>query len=79
MKDYSKVKFVKPSVDGTNDDGKVNIKCVNIYPFRHLIMGLGEVVDDFGDKIVIRVKSCAFLDYDKWIPCDENGKELTND
>lgn len=76
MKDYSKVKFVKPSVDGTNDHGKVNIKYGNIYPFRYLIMGLGEVVDDFGKKIVIRVKSCAYLDYEKWIPCDENGKEL---
>lgn len=79
MKDYSKVKFVKPSVDGTNDDGVLNVKKSSIYAFKHVFGNLGEVTDDLGGNILIRIKSCSYLNYEKWIPCDENGKELDNE
>lgn len=79
MKDYSKVKFVKPSVDGYCPFG---IRCITkgrVYPIKNLDANLGSIIKDDGHIVRILINGCAFLNGREWIPCDENGKELTND
>lgn len=79
MKDYSKVKFVKPSVDGDDvTKGKV-------YPIVYFnkSLCLHDILDDVGFKITINLEDdfiCTHLRRGNgvWIPCDENGKELGN-
>lgn len=70
MKDYSKVKYVKPSVDGRD------ITQCKVYSFDHVSWELGCVYDDKGVKIYIYVPECPHLKDKHWIPCDENGKEI---
>ena len=68
--DYSKVKFVKPSVGAnTLQKGKV-------YKFTQKQGDGGYVTDDRRILIFIRIGRCAHLGFKNWIPCDENGKEL---
>lgn len=64
MKDYSKVKFVKPSVDVPAAKG-VFLKG-QVLKFDHAVRQFGVV----GNKeLLIKIG-------DIWIPCDANGKEL---
>lgn len=69
MKDYSKVKYVKPSVDGLDiTKGKV-YRIVREYDLHYII-------DDSFDEIGINIPMCCHLKFKHWIPCDENGKEI---
>lgn len=71
--DYSKVKFVKPSVDGYYfTKGKV-------YAFELTGNKSGHVTDDDGDEILICIPECAHLRFNPWIPCHEDGTPLTKE
>lgn len=70
MKDYSKVKYVKPSVGGTD------ITKGNVYYFKHPAGAGGFIKNDKGCKILVYIPSCAHLDNKKWIPCDKDGNEI---
>ncbi len=70
MKDYSKVKYVKPSVDGIDiTKGKV-YECIMSRKETALIK------DDDNFDILIYIDMCPHLGTCNWIPCDENGKEI---
>lgn len=68
MKDYSKVKYVKPSVDGVYiTKGKV-YECLNKgYSSR---FGYTYTYDNNGFKHYICIDNII------WHPCDEKGKEI---
>lgn len=68
--DYSKVKFVKPSVDG------FYVAKGNVYAFEFHENKGGKVINDKNRSIYILIEDCAHLSFNNWIPCDENGKEL---
>lgn len=71
--DYSKVKFVTPSVDGKYfTKGKV-------YAFEFKKIKRGHVTDDDGDERFIFIPECAHLDNNPWIPCHEYGTPLTKE
>ncbi len=73
MKDYSKVKYVKPSVDGLDiTKGKVYRILKKEDGYRHIY----NILDDVDYEISISIKSCCHLDGGNWIPCDEKGKEI---
>lgn len=68
MKDYSKVKFVKPSK--YNSDGSFTL--LNAYElYESIRYGFPTVLDDDGYE--------AYVKYPNFIPCDKNGNELSND
>lgn len=71
--DYSKVKFVKPSVNG------IDITKGKVYPLANQHGDTGNVINDVGALLYIIITGCAHLEFKKWIPCDENGKELGDD
>lgn len=67
MKDYSKVKFLKPSADVPAAKG-VFLKG-QVLKFDHAARQFGVV----GDKeLLVKI---GYI----WIPCYENGKELDNE
>lgn len=69
--DYSKVKFVKPSVDGKYfTKGKV-------YAVINLDGAGGYLIDDNGDKTCVYFPECPHLGDNPWIPCHEDGTPLT--
>ncbi len=77
MKDFSKVKFVKPSADA------LDITKGKVYPVIDFnkSLCLHSIFDDDGFKILINLENdfiCTHLRRRNgvWIPCDENGKEL---
>lgn len=69
-KDYSKVKYVKPSVGGTDiTKGKV-------YEFEFDEAAGGFVKSDSGVCIYICIISSLHIDNKHWIPCDKDGNEI---
>lgn len=72
--DYSKVKFVKPSVSARD------ITRGKVYPvLKSSESGLMEINDDSGYRIVLFANDCSHLDGAHWIPCLEDGTPLTKE
>ena len=61
--DYSKVKYVKPSVDG------LDITKDKVYKFDHNLYELGMITNDAEVEIYIYIPECPHLDDAPWIPC----------
>lgn len=74
MKDYSKVKFVKPSVDSFFSDGSPYFIKDKVYELDYH----GNVLNEAGYTCIIDMddKSAHLRYKGVFIPCDENGKEL---
>ena len=72
MKDYSKVKFVKPSVDG------LQLKKEKVYRFEFVSNKGGYIYNDRLVHIFVFIPESDHLNGKHFIPCDENGKELGN-
>lgn len=72
--DYSKVKFVTPSVDG-EDLTKGKVYAVS----GKSPHGLPVIIDDEGEVVIIRIDMCAHLNGAHWIPCLEDGTPLTKE
>lgn len=70
--DYSKVKFVTPSVDG---DYFTKGKAYRFFGIRYTTEGA--VNDDSGDKVYIRIHGCAHISGNHWIPCHGDGTPLS--
>lgn len=68
--DYSKVKYVKPSVDG------LDITKDKVYEFEHTLYELGLITDDSEVKIHIYITECPHLKDKHWIPCTKDGTPL---
>lgn len=64
--DYSKVKYVKPSVDG------LDITKDKVYRFNHDIREGGSLDDDKSVVIYIYIPECPHLDGSPWIPCTKD-------
>ena len=77
MKDYSKVKFVKPSVDSFFYDGSPYFIKDKVYELNVF----GNILNESGYECIINVneKSSHLRYKGVFIPCDENGKELDNE
>lgn len=77
--DYSKVKYVKPSVDGIIQDSKeVYLTEGKVYDIQGEVedSGLCYIVNDTGRKNLILIPGCAHLDDAPWIPCTKDGTPL---
>lgn len=67
-----KAKFVKPSTSGTDTtEGKV----YEVYDSHR--WGYPTVNNNTGYPILIRLEKCLHLGGGDWIPCDENGAEIS--
>lgn len=71
MKDYSKVKYVKPSVSG-EDITKGKVYEVKRFKYPAIV----SVLDDSKFEIDCFIPKSSHLNGSSWIPCDENGKEI---
>lgn len=71
--DYSKVKFVTPSV------GCKYFTRGKVYAFEYKGNKAGYVTADDGEKTFIFIPSCGHLDHNPWIPCHEDGTPLTKE
>lgn len=68
--DYSKVKYVKPSVDG------IDITKDKVYEFDFYDDDFGHITDDDDFQITIIIPECAHLNGANWIPCTKDGTPL---
>lgn len=77
--DYSKVKYVKPSVDGLiQNTEEVYLTKGKVYEVQGEIeeSGLCCVINNFERTNVILIPECAHLDDAPWIPCTKDGTPL---
>lgn len=68
--DYSKVKYVKPSVDG------LDITKDKVYEFDSYADDYGGITDNDNFPITIIIHECAHLNGADWIPCTKDGTPL---